>query len=288
MFNQILTLTDLNHWHDENTSQIGLVPTMGNLHEGHLSLVEESLRENPVTMVTIFVNPKQFGPNEDFDSYPRTLARDCDLLKELQSKYPDKELVIYSPKSNEEIYPEGFKTTISIGKITEILCGADRPGHFDGVTTVVYRLFAVSKASKAYFGQKDYQQVCVIQRMVTDLSLPVELKIMPISRDQDGLARSSRNQYLSVSDREQGLTLPRTLELIEKKLVESSWLNSGVHINEILETTLSDKRWNYLEVLDSKTLEAVSEQTTEVVIAGAFKVGKTRLIDNRLVKISYA
>jgi len=288
MFKQVSTLIDLNLWHNENNSAIGLVPTMGNLHEGHLSLVEKSLQENPVTIVTIFVNPKQFGPNEDFDSYPRTLENDCELLKKLLEKYPSQSLVVYSPADNSEIYPKGFKTTISVGKITNILCGADRPGHFDGVTTVVYRLFSISKADKAYFGQKDYQQVKVIQRMVDDLSLNIKLEMIPISRDEDGLARSSRNQYLSTQQRQEGLTLPNTLILIENILAENSWLNSGVEINKILETALSDSRWQYIEILDAQTLEEVSDKTNEVVLAGAFKVGKTRLIDNRLVRINYA
>jgi pantoate--beta-alanine ligase len=288
MFIQFKKLNEMNHWHSENDKEIGLVPTMGNLHEGHLTLVEKSLQNNPITIVTIFVNPKQFGPNEDFDSYPRTLERDCEQLKTLLEKYPTKDLIVYSPMSNEEIYPEGFATTISVGEITNILCGADRPGHFDGVTTVVQRLFAISKANRAYFGQKDYQQVRVIQRMVTDLGLNIELVVMPISRDADGLARSSRNQYLSTDERVVALTLPKTLILIEKLLTESSWVEAGVEVNKILETTLQDSRWNYLEILDASNLKEVNPQTSEVVIAGAFKVGMTRLIDNRLVKINYA
>ncbi|EQC52385.1 pantoate--beta-alanine ligase [Bacteriovorax sp. DB6_IX] len=288
MFKQITTLTDLMQWHQDNALEIGLVPTMGNLHAGHISLVKASLAQNPVTIVTIFVNPKQFGPNEDFDSYPRTLEADCELLKEALAEFENKQLIVYSPKSNDEIYPKGFQTAISVGSMTEKLCGADRPGHFDGVTTVVYRLFKISRANRAYFGQKDFQQVQVIRRMIKDLDLEIDLEMLPISRDNDGLARSSRNQYLSEDERAQALTLPRTLDLMTKILSENSWLNSGVELNKIIETTLVDSRWKYLEILDANLLEEVNENTSEVVIAGAFKVGKTRLIDNRLVKINYA
>ncbi len=288
MFKLIRKIEDLNTWHTSNSKAIGLVPTMGNLHAGHLSLVNESLNENSVTLVTIFVNPKQFGPNEDFTEYPRTLKRDCELLKEELDNFSGKELVVFAPASTDEIYPDGFSTTISVNGISEILCGADRPGHFDGVTTVVHRLFNISKASTAYFGQKDYQQVKVIQRMVLDLGLQIDLKTLPISRDEDGLARSSRNQYLTTEARQMALTLPKTLSQIEKLLTSDSWLNSGVEINKILETSLSDKRWNYLEIKDANNLNEVTPNTNKVVILGAFKVDKTRLIDNRLVKINYA
>ncbi|OIQ19772.1 MAG: pantoate--beta-alanine ligase [Bacteriovorax sp. MedPE-SWde] len=288
MFKLIRKIEDLNSWHASNSKAIGLVPTMGNLHVGHLSLVNKSLNENSVTLVTIFVNPKQFGPNEDFAEYPRTLERDCELLKEELDKFSGKELVVFAPASTDEIYPDGFSTIISVNGISEILCGADRPGHFDGVTTVVHRLFNISKASTAYFGQKDYQQVKVIQRMVLDMGLQIDIKTLPISRDEDGLARSSRNQYLTTEARQMALTLPKTLSQIEKLLTSDSWLNSGVEINKILETSLSDKRWNYLEIKDANNLNEVTPNTNKVVILGAFKVDKTRLIDNRLVKINYA
>ena len=156
-------------------NEVGLVPTMGNLHAGHLSLIEESLRNNDTTIVTIFVNPKQFGPNEAFDSYPRTLGADDnkigDLFKTLAGQ--NKQLVVFAPESNDEIYPKDFSATISVSGLTEKLCGASRPGHFDGVSTVVYRLFSITRATRAYCGQKDDQQFLVIIKMVTDLDYPI-------------------------------------------------------------------------------------------------------------------
>ncbi|EQC47375.1 pantoate--beta-alanine ligase [Bacteriovorax sp. Seq25_V] len=286
MVKVIRTVLELKQYQSEffEGKSVGLVPTMGNLHEGHLSLLERSVSENDISIITIFVNPKQFGPNEDFDKYPRTLEQD--VLK-IEDKFSEN-ILVFAPKDNSEIYPEGFDTTIQVGALTKILCGANRPGHFDGVTTVVYQLFSLSKATNAYFGQKDYQQVKVIEKMTTDLHLPIKITMMPISRDQDGLARSSRNQYLSASDRETALLLPRTLVEIESILKEETWVNSMIKINEVLESRIADKNWDYLEILDASNLKPVNENTTEVVLVGAFRVGSTRLIDNRKVEIKYA
>ncbi|OUR98597.1 pantoate--beta-alanine ligase [Halobacteriovorax marinus] len=268
------------------TDSIGLVPTMGNLHDGHLSLIKKSISENQYTIVTIFVNPLQFGPNEDFDKYPRTLTADVEKIKSL--KIEGKEIIVLAPSSVNEIFPKNFKTTISVKDLTNTLCGASRPDHFDGVTTIVYRLFALAKASKSYFGQKDYQQVLVIRRMVEDLLIPTEVIALPINREESGLARSSRNQFLSESGRVEALELSGTILKISRLLKEKSFQEAGIEINDILEVVLRDQRWDYLEVLDAENLEAVNINTQQVVIAGALKIEETRLIDNHLTKISYA
>ena len=270
-----------------SSQEIGLVPTMGNLHEGHLSLVKESIAKNKVTIVTIFVNPKQFGPAEDFEKYPRTIEQDLEKLEKLELR-SDQKLFVFSPATIDQIYPIGFSTTISISGITNILCGATRPGHFDGVTTVVYQLFNISKAGHAYFGQKDYQQVKVIERMVLDLRLYVKVYMLPIARDEDGLALSSRNQYLKKDERTAALILPNKLLKIENLLKETTWVHAYHLINIELEETLNDERWEYLEVLDAETLQQIGSETKKVSILGAFKSQNARLIDNRLVDIVHA
>ncbi len=264
---------------------IGLVPTMGNLHEGHLSLISESSKENDLTVVTIFVNPLQFGPNEDFEKYPRTLEQDIQRIETLSI---EKDILILAPSSSAEIYPENFSTTISITGLTENLCGASRPGHFDGVTTVVYRLFKISSPTIAYFGQKDFQQQLVIKKMTRDLGLTVQIKTMPIIREESGLAKSSRNQYLSNEEREQALELNTTLTKISDILTNQSYLDASISLNEVLENKIRDQRWEYLEILDSDNLQEITPTTDSAVILGALKIGETRLIDNQVIKIQYA
>ena len=264
-------------------NSIGLVPTMGNLHDGHLSLVSASLAENDFTIVTIFVNPKQFGPNEDFEKYPRTLEQDIQKLETLGS-----EVIVLAPESTSQMYPKDYCTKISVEGLTNKLCAVDRPTHFDGVTTIVYRLFALAKAQKSYFGQKDYQQVLIIKRMVEDLMIETEVVMLPIHRENSGLARSSRNQYLSSEEAQKALVLSKTIFSIEALLREFTYTDALIQINSILESTLKDSNWNYLEILDSTNLDEVSLNTSEVIIAGAYKLGATRLIDNTLVKINYA
>lgn len=267
---------DFDHYRNAISHQsIGLVPTMGNLHKGHLSLIEKSIEENLVTIVTIFVNPKQFGPTEDFDKYPRTLDEDLAKISSLALLITNKkDIVVYAPKTNEGIYPEGFSSTISVGEIKNKLEGAIRSTHFDGVTTVVYRLFAIAKASHAYFGQKDFQQCQIIKKMVHDLELPIKIHVMPIIRNSEGLALSSRNQYLSETQRTEALILPHTLQKIERSLAE------GQDPAAFIAETLKDKRWDYLEVLDAATLDKQNDKTKDLVIIGAFRLGQTRLLDN--------
>ena len=260
------------------TQSIGLVPTMGNLHKGHLSLLEKAISENDVAIVTIFVNPKQFGPNEDYDKYPRTLDDDISKISSVALLLDKKkEIVVYAPYTDEGIYPEDFSTNISVGPMTNKLEGAIRPTHFDGVTTVVLRLFAITKAHQAYFGQKDVQQCLIIKKLVHDLELPIKINIMPIIRNSEGLALSSRNQYLNEIERSKALVLPQTLKKIEKLILTKQ------NYQNFIEEVLKDKNWDYLEILDSKNLELPTERTQEVVIVAAYRVSSTRLLDNILV-----
>ena len=265
------------------TQKVGLVPTMGNLHQGHLSLVQACVNDNDVTIVSIFVNPKQFGPHEDFNRYPRTLEQDLELLSSVVKGRP---CLIYAPNSPHDIYPQGFDTTISLGALSKPLCGKFRPGHFDGVATVVHRLFSITRPSTAYFGTKDFQQLAIIKRMVLDLDIPIKIIPMPIIRDQDGLALSSRNQYLSKEERQLALKLPTTLTRICHLFRECHHNAAAPKLINFIEKSLSESlaeqqvEWQYLEILDSLTLMVPSSATSEWVIAGAMKVGKTRLIDN--------
>lgn len=254
--------------------KIGLVPTMGNLHTGHLTLLEQSSQENDITIITIFVNPKQFGPTEDFKEYPRTLDHDIEKITGLGL---NSTIIIFAPHSELEIYPEGFSTNISVGPITQILCGKFRPTHFDGVTTVVYQLFLLAGAHNAYFGQKDFQQCVIIKKMVHDLDIPIRLHIMPIIRSLDGLALSSRNQYLTNAERVNALHLPKTLIAIEQMILKQE------NPFNLIEKELQNKAWDYLEILDTKNLNVITNKTKEVVIIGAYRLGKVRLLDNRVV-----
>jgi pantoate--beta-alanine ligase len=267
---------------------------MGNLHKGHLSLAKESLRANDITVISIFVNPLQFGPSEDFEKYPRTLGEDAQLLKELfrSEGFPtsgEKRLVIFAPESVEEIFPKGYKTKIDVGQLTDKLCGLNRPGHFEGVTTVVYQLFNIVRPARAYFGQKDYQQYMVIKKMIHDLRLDIQIIPMPIKREDNGLALSSRNQYLSVEEKKVALSLPNTLNHLKHLIKNNPWPVSFELCNEEIETLIkANSDWDYLEILDAKTLEKPDNKTHTVLIAGALKVGTTRLIDNKLAEVVYA
>lgn len=283
-------LNEIKDFRSKIQNEVGLVPTMGNLHNGHLSLIKESLKDNKTTIVTIFVNPKQFGPNEDFDLYPRTLEEDVEKVSKTFAPFSElgKTLVIFAPESNDEIYPANFSTSVTVSDITEMLCGASRPNHFDGVTTVVYRLFAITQATQAYFGQKDYQQYLVIKKMINDLDYPIRLNRVDIVRNTDGLALSSRNQYLKGQETTDALELPKTLVEIKKVLNENSWINSQEQINTILKKTINDSRWEYLEILDGDSLKDISMTSEKAIILGALKVGTTRLIDNQLVDLNYA
>lgn len=272
-------------------SKIGFVPTMGNLHEGHLSLLEKSLSENELSVMSIFVNPKQFGPNEDFGKYPRTLDEDISKITRLFFEISNREdgknksIIIFAPQSDQEIYPEGFSTTISVGPITQILCGKYRPTHFDGVTTVVYCLFKIVGAHNAYFGQKDYQQCVVLQKMINDLSLEIKMHIFPIIRNSEGLALSSRNQYLSDAEKKDALYLHQTLLNLRKKF-EDNDLETALNLTRpMLKEILTDSRFDYLEILDGDSLFPVTMTTTKIAILGVLRLSGTRLLDNEVFNL---
>jgi len=257
---------------------IGFVPTMGYLHEGHLSLVRLSKQQNDITIMSIFVNPIQFGPNEDYERYPRDFERDKTLAGKEGVDY------IFYP-SVEEMYPEDFKTVVSVKKITEMMCGKSRPGHFDGVATVVLKLFNIVNPDRAYFGQKDAQQLAVIKQMVKDLNLDVEIVPCPIVREQYGLAMSSRNVYLSEEERKSATVLYRALNLA-KEMIEKGEKEVSVIKKAMEEMILREKytKIDYIEFVNSDNFEVISKVEGKVLIALAVFVGKARLIDNIVVE----
>lgn len=265
-------------WRKQGLS-VGFVPTMGYLHEGHGSLVEMASKENDRIVVSIFVNPIQFGPKEDFLSYPRDLERDGKMVEAAGGD------LIFNP-SNEEMYLEDFSTYIDMNGITEGLCGAKRPGHFRGVCTVVTKLFNIVLPDRAYFGEKDAQQLAVIKRMVRDLDIPVEIVPCPIVRENDGLAMSSRNTYLNEEERKAALVLSRSLKSAKEALLqgERSAENIKLMINEIL-TSEPLARIDYVNVVDSLSLVEVATIDNSVLVAIAVFIGKTRLIDNFIFEV---
>ncbi|WP_432663450.1 pantoate--beta-alanine ligase [Wukongibacter baidiensis] len=258
-----------------NGKSIGFVPTMGYLHEGHLSLVKKAKAENDLVVVSIFVNPTQFGPGEDFESYPRDLERDSKLVEDAGTD------IVFSP-SVEEMYPSGCSTYVDTdGDITKKLCGASRPGHFRGVTTVVTKLLNIVTPDRAYFGQKDAQQVAVIEQMVRDLCMNVEIVPCPIVREKDGLAMSSRNTYLGDDERKAALVLSKALSSAQEVIKEGERDASKVSkliVDKISSQPLSNI--DYVEIVCDKTLEAIEEIKGGILIALAVKIGRTRLIDN--------
>lgn len=259
---------------------IGFVPTMGYLHEGHLSLVKASKAENDRTIVSIFVNPTQFGPNEDLASYPRDLERDQKLLMELDVDY------LFFP-TEELMYPRGYATFVNVeSEITNKLCGKSRPGHFKGVTTIVAKLFNIVNPDRAYFGQKDAQQVSVISKMVKDLNFDIELVTVPIIREKDGLAMSSRNFYLNEHERQEALVLSQALNKA-KDMITIDKVKKSDNIKDamrkIIESVDSSKI-DYLEIVDFTDLESIHEVKGKILIAMAVYIGKTRLIDNVIME----
>lgn len=259
----------------EEGKRVGLVPTMGNLHAGHIALVEKALQRTDYVVVTIFVNPLQFGANEDLDSYPRTLAEDQRKLLDAGAH------LVFAPSVN-EMYPEGMHghTIVSVPVVSEGLCGASRPGHFDGVSTVVSKLFNIVQPDLAIFGQKDYQQLAVIRKMTHDLCLPVQIMGEPTVRAEDGLALSSRNGYLSDAERRVAPTLYQTLQWIAGQV-----RNGRRDFRELVDEArivLTDAglRPDYLDLRDAGSLQPVGAETVHMVVLAAAFLGKTRLIDN--------
>lgn len=256
---------------------VGLVPTMGALHEGHLSLVDASVSQCDHTVVSIFVNPTQFGPHEDEDRYPRTLARDCELLAARGC------WLVFAPPV-EEVYPPGFDTYVGVGAVAEPLEGALRPGHFRGVATVVLKLFQMVPADRAYFGRKDYQQSLVVERMVADFNLPIELVVCPTVRESDGLAMSSRNAYLAPAERKQAAALWQALQLAESlaRDGERDVAKITSAMREVLAAAAID-RIDYIAFLADGTVQEVQTVAGPTVVALAAHVGQARLIDNHKI-----
>lgn len=257
--------------------RIGIVPTMGYLHEGHMSLVDEARRRAEVVVVTIFVNPAQFGVNEDLSRYPRDFERDSAMC---EGRGVD---VIFAPEVG-EMYPDGYSTWVEEEVLSQGLCGESRPGHFRGVATVVAKLFNAVLPDVAVFGQKDAQQYLVLRRMVRDLNFPVEMVSSPIVRESDGLAMSSRNKYLSVEERAAALTISRSLrEVSERVSGGGAVLLNSIAGEVALKIEQSGGRVDYVRVLDAESLCEPDAETRRLLIAVAAYYGKTRLIDNMLV-----
>ena len=254
--------------------RIGLVPTMGSLHEGHLSLVRASRARTGVTVVSVFVNPVQFGPREDLASYPRDFDRDAALLEAEGVDY------VFHPEPS-EMYPEGFRTYVEVRDLQDRLCGRSRPGHFRGVCTVVLKLFNIVRPNVAFFGWKDAQQVIILTRMAADLDLDVRIEGLPMVRDTDGLALSSRNGYLSAEERRAALVLPRSLE-DARRLVEAGERDAGAVARRVTEAVAAEPlaRLDYVDVADPKDLRPLDRIDGEALVALAVFIGKTRLIDN--------
>ena len=265
---------------NQNQHSIGLVPTMGNLHEGHLSLLEKSIKENDLTIITIFVNPKQFGEGEDYKEYPRTLNQDMEKIKSVSNK----NVIIFSPISEKEIYPTASLTKISVPSLENKLCGLNRPGHFEGVCGVVYRLFNILRPNTAYFGEKDFQQLLIIKEMARDLFPNLKIKSLPIIRDKKGLAKSSRNSFLNERDYLKALHLPQAINEIKRSLTTGDKPVSDIK-KSIKKKVEENKEWDYLELLDANDLSSITSKTTKYLIAGALKVGTVRLIDNQVINI---
>ena len=254
--------------------KLGFVPTMGALHPGHLSLVDEAVARADVTVVSVFVNPSQFGPGEDFDRYGRDFEGDLEKLARSGVDY------LFHP-SVEEIYPDGFQTTVSVGEIGDRLCGPARPGHFDGVATVVLKLFNMVRPDFAVFGKKDYQQLTIVRGMVRDFDMDVEIVAMPIKREPDGLAMSSRNAYLSAGQRTTASAINRALREVGK-MFEGGCSDCRILLSEgervLREAQINDI--DYLEITDPETLESRTAAKRGDLVAVAARIGETRLIDN--------
>ena len=258
--------------------RIGFVPTMGYLHEGHLSLARYARRENDIVVISIFVNPTQFGPREDYRRYPRDLKRDLRLARE-----EEVDIVFYP--SVEEMYPTKYRTYVEVEELSRVLCGKSRPGHFRGVTTVCAKLFNIVMPDVAYFGHKDAQQAIIIKRMVRDLNFPLKIKVLPIVREKDGLALSSRNVYLSSEERKEATVLYRSLKIAEQMVKEG--VKDSRKIKRRVRSMISRKetaKIDYVEIVSLEDLEPVTVIDKPALLALAVWFGKARLIDNTILK----
>ncbi len=260
-------------WRSEGLS-VGLVPTMGYLHEGHASLMDASKKDNERTVVSVFVNPMQFGPTEDLESYPRDLSHDAKIAEEHGAD------LIFNPEPG-EMYHDNFSSFVDMTVLTEELCGLSRPVHFRGVCTVVTKLFNIVQPDRAYFGKKDAQQLAVIRHMVDDLNMDIEIIGCPIVREADGLAKSSRNTYLSTDERKAALILSQSVAL-GISLVQSGETDCTVILNTMKEKILTEPlaRIDYVKIVDAATMQQISVLDRPALCAMAVYIGKTRLIDN--------
>ena len=270
----IETTAEMRRFRPQLTEPVGLVPTMGYLHEGHLSLVRRARAENPSVVVSIFVNPTQFGPQEDLKTYPRDPQRDLALLEK------EKTDIVFTPSAT-EMYPPRFNSWVEVDKVTERLEGASRPGHFRGVTTVVAKLFNIVQPARAYFGQKDAQQAIVIKKMVADLNMNLEVITLPTIREPDGLAMSSRNTYLNHEQRQAATVLYQTLSLAQQLWTQGERDAKRIH-QEM--TSIIQKQplatIDYVSIADAETLDELDRITSPALVSLAVKIGSTRLIDN--------
>jgi pantoate--beta-alanine ligase len=270
---------DTSRGHLLHGRSIGFVPTMGALHKGHLSLIKRSKDENDITVVSIFINPLQFGPSEDFQQYPRDTDGDIAKLRKAEAD------VLFMPDAS-SIYRKGFATYITVDKISEKLCGAFRPGHFRGVATIVAKLFNIVKPTRAYLGQKDFQQAVIIKKMAKDLDMPVDIIVSPTIREHDGLAMSSRNLYLNEEERKAAAViygcLVQTSEMIKSGIINKEKIQG--FMKEKLSAEPLVREIQYASMYDPETLDEVENAGKEALLAVSVKVGGTRLIDNMLVK----
>ncbi len=269
----------------DHKKRIGFVPTMGALHEGHLSLIRAARKENDIVVVSVFVNPTQFGPKEDFKKYPRPKQKDEKLLKKEKVNY------LFSP-GLKDIYPETPIRHIRVSKrdgkysLTNCLCGRYRPGHFKGVATVVSRLFLITKPDRVYFGAKDYQQSVVVAQLIKDMKMKIKLRVMPIIRERDGLALSSRNRYLTSTQRERAVEISRTLFWMRRQYGAGTKSLRELRFLGLKRLKQAVTRLQYLEIVDPYTLRVIKKRQKEAIIATACYVGKTRLIDNVIMRPS--
>jgi len=258
--------------------KIGFVPTMGYLHKGHLSLIRQARRDNSVVVLSIFVNPAQFGPSEDYERYPRNLKMDLKLARD------ERVDIVYYP-ADREMYPENYYTYVNVEVLSDVLCGKFRPGHFKGVATVCTKLFNIIQPDVVYMGQKDAQQAMIIKQMVKDLNMPLKIKILPIIREQDGLAMSSRNEYLSKDEKKQALVIYQALRIAES-LFKEGVKNAGKIKSKVKNIILKMPKIKieYVEIVDLKSLNPIVEIKEPVLLAVAVWINGVRLIDNIILK----
>jgi len=258
---------------------IGFVPTMGYLHQGHLDLVKIARRKSDIVVVSIFVNPTQFGPKEDLNKYPRDFNRDEKLLAKEKVDY------IFYP-TVKSMYPKNYATSIDLPSLTNVLCGKSRPAHFQGVATIVAKLFNIVKPDLAVFGQKDGQQAVIIKQMVQDLNFPIKIIVAPTTREKDGLAMSSRNIYLTPEQREQAVVLYHALQHAKKMIKDGEKnIHKIIALMEELIESIPDAKIDYIQIVDADTLQPIQQISGKILIALAVKFGHCRLIDNMIVKI---